>query len=281
MGLATACFGAVLFPSSVGAVVTVGSTLTDAHSGVVSTGADAVYVNTTLPGAAFPSGSPVNGTVVRWRLRGVSPSGMMNTFIFRVLHPAAGGMFTGAGTSTPQSLFNGFDDLTRTFDTSLPIHAGDQIGLGATNSAGTPISGVTGDSFQNFADFADGSPSGAPLSTSSDSEVLFNADVEPTNVFSLSPSQPNRKRGTATIVATLPNAGSLQIQGTAIQPQTLTFPAEGPQTATLLPAKPTKKRLRKKGKASAAVSFTYVPKFGSGTTQTVTVPLRQKLKKKR
>ena len=73
----------------------------------------------------------------------------------------------------------------------------------------------------------------------------------------------------------------LQIQGTAIQPQTLTFPAEGPQTATLLPAKPTKKRLRKKGKASAAVSFTYVPKFGSGTTQTVTVPLRQKLKKKR
>ena len=205
---------------------------------------------------------------------------MMNTFTFRVVRPAGGGTFTGAGSSAPQTLFNGFDDLTRTFDTSLPIRAGDQIGLGATNSAGTPTSGVTGTSFENFADFADGSQSGAPLSTSSNSLVLFNADVEPTNTFSLSAAQANKKRGTATVVATLPNAGSLQVQGTALQPQTLTFSTEGPQTATLLPTKSTKKRLKRKGKASGSATFTYTPNFGSATAQTVAIGLRLKLKKK-
>ena len=278
-GFAVTWLGVLLLPASGSAAVMVGSPLTDAHSGVVSTGADAVYVNTALPGAAFPSGSPVNGTVIRWRLRGVSPSGMTNTFTFRVLRPAGGGMFTGAGTSAPQTLFNGFDDLTRTFDTSLPIHVGDQIGLGATNGAGTPTSGVAGDSFENFTDFADGGPSGSPLATFPNSEVLFNADVEPTNAFSLSASQPNKKRGTATLTATLPNRGMLQVQGALVNPQTLTA-SQGAHTLTLVPTKATGKRLRKKGKASGQVDFTFAPDFGTTSAQSLAVPLKLKRKKK-
>jgi hypothetical protein len=280
-GLAMTSLGLALIPATAGAVVTVGSTLTASHSGVVSTGADAVYVNTALAGAAFPTGSPVSGTVIRWRLRGVSPSGMTNTFNIRILRPAGAGTFTGVGTGAPQTLFNGFDDLTRTFDTALPIHAGDQIGLAATNSAGTPTGGGAGDSFENFSDFADGSSSGNSLGTFASQQVLFNADVEPTNVFSLSAPQPDKKRGTATIVVTLPNAGSLQVQGTAIQPQTLTSSVEGQQTASLLPTGPTRKRLKRKGKASGSATFTYTPSFGTATTQTVTFALRKKHKKKR
>ena len=165
-------------------------------------------------------------------------------------------------------------------DTSLPIRRDDQIGLEAANGAGTPISGATGAVLAVFNDFADGSPSGPPGSILVGTELLFNADVEPTNTFSISPVQPNKKAGTATLIATVPNPGTLQLQGSTVMPQARSLQS-GQQYLTLAPTRSTRKRLKKKGKASGQADVIYTPNFGTPSTQTVPFVLKLKRKKKR
>lgn len=131
-----------------------------------------------------------------------------------------------------------------------------------------------------FNDFADGSPSGPPGSILVGTELLFNADVEPTNTFSISPVQPNKKAGTATLIATVPNPGTLQLQGSTVMPQARSFQS-GQQYLTLAPTRSTRKRLKKKGKASGQADVIYTPNFGTPSTQTVPFVLKLKRKKKR
>ena len=68
----------------------------------------------------------MNGTVVRWSLRGTNTNSEPNAFQLRVLEPASEGKFVGLATSaevtTPNS---GNDDVIRSFATALPIRVGD------------------------------------------------------------------------------------------------------------------------------------------------------------
>ncbi len=169
-----------LMPAASHASTIVGSPLTLAQGGSIGQ-ADYVFVQTAFADPAGRLASPVDGTVVRWSLRGTNINADPNTFALRVLRPVGDGTFIGAGTSevrsTPHTGSN--DDIVRTFDTALPIRAGYHIGLGTVGAANVPWAASPGAGLEDFLPFADGVSSGSPnlLGGAQDHELLFNAEV--------------------------------------------------------------------------------------------------------
>src|SRR4051812_35109117 len=138
-GLIAALLISALAPASSAATVTVGSSLGGLTDAVItSTVSSSVMVQTGLPAAGYRQSSPVDGTVVLWRTRGTFSNASQNILTLRVLRPS-GTEFVGAGSSAPQTLPNGgSDDVLREFPAAVPIHIGDQIGLGASADAKVP-----------------------------------------------------------------------------------------------------------------------------------------------
>lgn len=116
---------ALLAGSAQANTVTVGSVL---PPGAVSEPVTEVqtFLNTALPEKGASLASPVSGTVVRWRLVGAKGG----PFFLRVLRPNGLGAYTAVGTS------NGVIPTTtglETFNTNLPIKAGDLLAVDPTN----------------------------------------------------------------------------------------------------------------------------------------------------
>jgi hypothetical protein len=164
--------GALLAASSAqAATTTVGSPLTASFSFFFTGPVTAANATLAEPGASVTS--PVTGTIVRWQLVAESTGA---PFALRVLRPAVGGE-TGVGTSsqvTPTSTG------TQTFDTNLPVKAGDLIGLDLVTGSSrvgeaVPVAGST--VYQWDPALADGST--APQNTTfPNSELGFNATVQ-------------------------------------------------------------------------------------------------------
>ena len=103
-----------LSPAGAQAVpVTIGSPLTASFSSA-GAGAASTVANPGLAEAGAVVSSPVNGTVVRWRIADASGG----PFYLRILTPVNGNTYTGAGTSEPRLPQ---DMSTQTFTTNLPI----------------------------------------------------------------------------------------------------------------------------------------------------------------
>jgi hypothetical protein len=167
-----------LWPGLATANVTIGSSLSRATNGSWQTAGPTVYVQTSLNGAQLTS--PVDGTLVAWRIRGARTNGMANPndVTLRVLRPDPGGQFVGAGSSGLQTLPNNLDDdVTRTFSASIPIHVGDQIALAGGPNFAAPIASYSGPTLEEFNAFVDGASSGSPMFTNLPGELQFNADI--------------------------------------------------------------------------------------------------------
>jgi IPT/TIG domain/PASTA domain len=107
--------------------ITVGSVLpagpTSKPVGEVDT-----FLNTALPEKGANLTSPVSGVIVRWRLQGAKGG----PFYLRVLRPNGLGAYTAVGKSDPATVSS---VGLLTFNTSLPIKAGDVLGVDPTNAA--------------------------------------------------------------------------------------------------------------------------------------------------
>ena len=156
------------------ATVTVGSPLTADFNGSVSCGGACTMANVALgePGANLTS--PVNGTIIRWRVTTAGPVGT-GTYALRVLRPS-GGQFIGAGTSAANVTSAG----PQTFTANLPIQAGDLIGV---DSPGSPsdvaaAQGTGSKAHTWFPPVPDGSMSGTGTDAPLNPELALNADVQ-------------------------------------------------------------------------------------------------------
>ena len=206
-----------------GASTVIGSPLTGEFEGSIGH-ANAVFVQTALPEASTQLASPVDGTVVRWSLRGTSTNLEPNTFMLRVLRPAGSGTFLGAGTSAQETTPNAFNDnVLRQFATSLPIRTGDHVGLGTVEGANVPVALISGASNEIFEPFADSSSSGSPEvpSVFQSRELLFNAEVvaAPTSAATVPPCSEDGKVvvHVSTDPATTPKAVDFRIDAGATQ----------------------------------------------------------------
>ena len=119
---AAAAVTGVLATSAGAATVLVGSPITGPGFGgfAGSNGSTVTLANVALGEPGAHATSPVNGTIVQWR---VVSSGT-GQYALRVLRPASGGAYTGAGIS-PQAVTPG----DHAFAANLPIQAGDLIGI--------------------------------------------------------------------------------------------------------------------------------------------------------
>ena len=171
--------GAILMaaPASAAAVTTIGSSLSAAaNSGSACNTQPCTFVSFTIPGRA--TASPIDGVVTRWRIRGPAGSGQL---ALRVIRPAGGNTFVGAGTSATVAV--PVVPELQEFTTQLPIRAGDFVGLnvpfGAQNPSGMirTTAGATRSIFEPRP--ADGGPPATPLGPFDNDELLYNADVEP------------------------------------------------------------------------------------------------------
>jgi hypothetical protein len=181
-------------------LVVVGSPLEGEFKGQECTSPQGTWANDTLGEPGANATSPVDGVVVSWRMLGNFTSG--KPFELRVLRPAGGGAYTGAGTSSPQMPSTSFF-FRPIWRTDLPIKAGDLIGINV-NSDCVGVEGVTGSHYLNwFPALADGSTVVAPY-PGKDVEIGVQALVQPTpTVASISPAtSPIGGGGTVTIRGT-------------------------------------------------------------------------------
>ncbi len=161
-------------------------------------------LNTALPEKGANLVSPVNGAIVRWRVQGAKGG----PFALRVLHQNGSGAFAAAGTSLPATPTG---TGLQTFTTSLPIQAGDQIGIDPTNpSDEIGFASVPGAS---FAVIFPPPPDGAtvpPSEGGAGKEIELSAEVQPAPaITSISPASGSVAGGaTVTITGTNLNAAS-------------------------------------------------------------------------
>lgn len=196
IALATTAASMSLANTAQAANVTVGSPLTASFK-QASVEASGTLFNSALvePGAHITS--PVSGAIVRWRI----VSGEGGPFKLRVLRPVGGTTYTAVGTSSPQTPSGlGAQD----FPTTLPIQAGDAIGIDTVKGEKLGAIELVGAAFSAWIPpLAEGS-SLPYLGTEPGFEVAFNAEVQPRPaIASVSPGSGSlRGKTTVTITGT-------------------------------------------------------------------------------
>jgi hypothetical protein len=263
-----------------GAVVTIGSNLARVPNSAANYSPRPTFSNSALaPDLRAPGGvsSPVNGTVVRWRIRVGDATRLTN---LRIIRPLGGGMFTGAGTAAsvmPRT------HATSSYPVQLPIRIGDYIGLDCCDpdffapDAEFFVMGPAAVRNEWQPGLADGGAGRAPLRTNA-YEVALNADINPISTFTINGIARNTKKGTATITADVPNPGELtgsgkgvKVANTAVTSRKVRAPG---RVRLLIEAKGTKKRkLNSNGKVKVRPEITFTPTGGSASTQRVQVKL--------
>lgn len=255
------------------ALVTVGSPLTATFGSVMTggnPGQNLTFANVTLPEPGANVTSPVFGTVVNWRISGA----IGGPFYLRVLHPAGGGQYTGAGRSGPGAPSN---MGLQSFQANLPIQAGDLIGLDDTTDTdfiGTANTGATFAAW--FPALADGSTR-SPNVTGLPTEIAFNADVRPvSNDINFGKVTKNKNRGTARLVVQVPDPGSLLLSGQGLKNFTAEATAPGDVTLRVKPKGRTKRKLNEDGKQKVKAKVTFSPAGIVAATERKPLTLRKR-----
>ena len=171
---------ALVAPATGSAVTTIGSNLATAPgASIINCGpaGGCTIANATLPlSTTAPGGliAPIDGVVVRWRIRtGATSTSSTTPRIIRVVGATTR---TGAGTGT--AVTPALNQIS-TFDTRLPIQAGDRFGVDQAGASATrtPVMGSTF-SYWGVPKLADGGPGRNPTASTPDFELLVNADIE-------------------------------------------------------------------------------------------------------
>lgn len=261
------------FSASAHGAVTIGSNLGSNANNNDCAASDCTTTNLVLTGDLAPNGltSPVTGTVTSWRFKSGSAT---NTVSLRVLRPGAGVTFAGAGTSASVISAGG---INGPFATSLPIRAGDHVGLNRTNGAIVMSTDVGATQlFWTMPPLADGESRGGTVNLGGNREVLVQAVVEPSNTLTLGKPKLKKKNGTARLTVSAPNPGLITFSCNCVKlvgPQTIT--AAGDVTFELKAKGKGVKKLREDGKLTIKPKFAFTPTNGvTGPTQAKKVKLK-------
>jgi hypothetical protein len=287
--LASALAAALLAPAAAQGTVTIGSNL--GRVPTVFTGCDpsCTRVGASLtPAAVAPGGlpSPVNGTVVTWRIRVGNTSAPAT---FRVIRRFAGDLATGAGTSA--TVTPPIQAITA-FPTRLPIAIGEWIGVDCCVGGGGAI-GVSGGSGRTdlwLPALADGAPPRPRFQFGPQDmfETAINADIEPTSTFSVK-TEP-RKGGKVRVTVNLPNAGkvvagdkSAKLASVAaagkknvryLKRTKARVSAPGNVVLVVKPTKAAKQALAPDDRLKAKLKLVFTPTGGTASTQVRKVKLK-------
>jgi hypothetical protein len=220
--------------------------------------------------------SPTNGVVTSFGISVVEANQTGNlTIRLRILRGR-----TGVATSDPLTLVDA--DGIQTFETDMPIAAGDGIGLDtlATTPMGSlGIARFTAGGNSVIDMFSppliDGGPEQSPQA--SPGGVLdMNAVIEPRNAFSFGKVARDGNKGTATVSVRVPNAGTLVVGGNEVKRASQTVSAPG-VVRVKIGAKGKKLRtLNKTAKVKVAAKVTFTPTGGDPKARSTSVQLKKR-----
>lgn len=276
-------------PAAARGTVTIGSNLGRAPEGIMSSlgcSPPCTVSQATLDSdRQAPGGivSPVNGTVVLWRLAAAEAS---SPVAFRVIRPVGGGLWTGAGKS---AIVTPATNTVNSFQAQLPIRIGDSIGIDCCQPFAEYflLSGGTENSWQP--PLAEGGPGTASTGfPPGPHEIVLNADIEPTSAFTIVKAKP-KKGGKVQVTADLPNPGTLAAGdknaklATAAAAKKKTrylkrastqLSAPGQVTLVVKATKAARSLLAERGKLKAKLKLVFTPTGGSPSTQVKRVKLK-------
>lgn len=174
---ATSAWALLAVTAAQASTITVGSVLPPGSS-PTAFGQVETFFNTALPETGANLVSPVNGTIVRWRIQDAEGG----PFYLRVLRPNGSGAYTAAGTSNPATPSG---TGLQTFTANLPIRAGDLIGVDPTNGTDKiGVAEVPGASYGFIFPPPFDASTVAPSGTVAGKEIELNAEVQPTPAIS-------------------------------------------------------------------------------------------------
>jgi hypothetical protein len=266
----------LVLPGAARATLTIGSNLQ--HTTFASTSClpnCTAVLGDLSPEAQAPGGvsSPVNGTVTTWRLGVGNQSGPTS---FRIVRRLPDGTYKGGGTS---AMVTPALETENVFSTNLPIRRGELIGIDCCAAPG--VTYFTGNHTGQRVFFEPGflgdGAAGAMPSGTDTFEILLNADIEPTSAFTVGKAK-QKKGGTITMIAQLPNPGTLIAEGTKTKPRLLkpitTEAGPGPVTVGLATTKAARALVADRGRLTVKVKLTFTPTGGSPAVRTLRVNLR-------
>jgi hypothetical protein len=116
-----------------------------------------------------------------------------------------------------------------------------------------------------------------------DNQFFFNAGADAISVesngFTIGNATLNKKKGTALLPVTVPDAGTLDVSGKGVKARFTAASgsvAAGTSNVVIKPKGKTKKKLNSRGKAKVNVSITYTPTGLTGNTEEAKVKLKRK-----
>jgi len=170
--LAAVSIVALTLPAVSHAADTIGSSLTAAPTTSISAPGGLTLTQSSLPGSQLTS--PRGGVIVRWRVRtgGASSSQQVSLRVLRRL----GTLATGVRTSAAQPLSS--IAAVQTFETRLPIRAGDSIGINCCAVSARILAINSGASVSRLSPQLGDLQTQAPSAVLSGRELAVNADVE-------------------------------------------------------------------------------------------------------
>ena len=216
-------------------------------------------------------------TVTSWSHNASADAGQMLKVKF--YRQVSGSTYMAVSHDGPRPLTAG---AVNTFTgLNLRVKPGDILGSADGNDVGNACTfAAPGDAALFFTgDLADGEQD--TFTQFTNNRVNISAVITPTNTFTLGAATRNKKKGTATIAATVPNSGDLTASGKGVSAAgaAAISKAVTPGTATLrIKAKGKKKRkLNDTGKVKLNVAITFTPTGGDPSTQSRKVKLKKKL----
>lgn len=216
--------------SAQGATVTIGSPLLATGSTLYGceNPEGCTFVAMALPESEGLVKSPVDGAIVRWRVKAASGSG----YAIRALRRGAGREFTGAGTSGAVEVAGlGLEE----FDANLPIRTGDYLGLDIPEGGLIQLNGAAGAGVGFFSPtLADGMGN---TTGEFPNEPAFNAEVQPAPRVTLaSPTSGWTTGGTAVTVYGSDFTGVTGVRFGGVPASDFSVLSEGQLTAIAPPA---------------------------------------------
>ncbi len=188
--------------------------------------------------------------------------------------------YTVVGHDGPRPLT---PSIVNTFQTSLPVRAGDVLG----NNSKSPADNASyfpapGESFIDMQPgLADGQ-TGTFLLSADPLRLNVSAVLEPTNTFTLGQITRHKAKGTATLAVTVPNPGDLTVGGKGVKSAgggtavTSKAVSGGPVELTIRAKGKKKLKLNDTGKVKVKPKITYTPTGGAPNTQSRKVKLRKR-----
>jgi hypothetical protein len=159
-----------------GAATTFGADLATPAEARIGNGSTTTVTRAIPTGHAAPGGAvaPIDGVVVRWRIRTLANTSLAPGQSWQAQFRLAHGNHS-VGTSAPVQV--GDVDGVQNFDTRLPVHAGDALGLDTPGGEGN---GVVSSGISDFYQPSLGaSETRSPTSPDATYYLNVNADIEP------------------------------------------------------------------------------------------------------